>query len=114
VEGGEGRQLENTTAVCLLKHVQFLQDVKGSEVSLHYLRTKDEKEIDFGIAKKDSLISCIEVKLSDEGVSPSLRYFKEKIPGVLALQLVHNARHDHVVGGVSLMRAGHWLSQLDA
>lgn len=94
--------------------MQFLQDVKGSEIALHYLRTKDGKEIDFAIAKKDSLISCIEVKLSDEGISPHLRYFKEKIPDILALQLVHNARHDHIVNGVSLMRAGHWLAQLDA
>lgn len=114
VEGDEGIRLENTVAACLLKHVQFLQDTKGLEISLHYVRTKDGKEVDFAIAQKDSLLHCIEVKLSDDGISRHLHYFKKRYPSIQSIQLVHNARNDQSIQGVSLMRAGPWLAQLDA
>lgn len=65
VNGDEGLRLENTVAVCLLKHVQYLHDTKGIEISLHYMRTKDGKEVDFALAQKCDLTYFIEVKLSD-------------------------------------------------
>lgn len=114
VDGDEGIRLENTVAMSLLKHVQYLQDAKGKEISLHYLRTKDGKEVDFSLAEKGILTHFIEVKLSDDSVSRNLNYFIDRHPQVKAVQLVHNARHDHESNGASVVRAGEWLSQLAA
>jgi len=114
VDSEEGVRLENTVAVCLLKHVQYLQDVKGKEISLFYIRTKDKREVDFAIVDKEEVTHIIEVKLSDSGVSRNLKYFKERIPRAQAIQLVHNTRHDREVEGIQVMRAGKWLSELEA
>jgi predicted AAA+ superfamily ATPase len=114
VEGDEGVRLENTVAVSLLKHVQYLQDTKGADISLHYIRTKDGKELDFSLAEKGALTHFIEVKLTDETISRNLMYFKTRYPAVTALQLTHNARNEQQTAGVSVVRAGDWLAQLAA
>ncbi|HAT72595.1 MAG TPA: hypothetical protein DCS63_07250 [Elusimicrobia bacterium] len=114
VEGDEGVRLENTVAVSLLKHAQYLQDTQGLDVSLHYIRTKDGKELDFALAEKGELTHFIEVKLSEEMVSRALIYYKRRYPGIKAVQLVHNARNEREESGVSVVRAGGWLAQLSA
>lgn len=114
VEGGEGARLENTVAVSLLKHAQYLQDSAGEDISLHYIRTKDGKEVDFALAKDGALTQFIEVKLSDEGLSRALAYFKVRHPAIQAAQLVHNARNAREEAGVTISPAGQWLAQLAA
>jgi predicted AAA+ superfamily ATPase len=114
VDGDEGVQLENTVATCLLKHTQYLHDAKGIDISLHYIRTKEGKEIDFAFVKEKVLTHFIEIKLSDNNISPNLRYFKNKHSSVEAIQLIHNLRNDIEVNGISVLQAGRWLSQLDA
>lgn len=112
VEGDEGIRLENTVATCLLKHVHFLQDARGRDITLHYIRTKDGKEVDFALAEKGVLTNFLEVKLSIESVSRNLRYFKEAHLSVKAIQLVQNARNEQEIDGVSIVRAGDWLAKL--
>ncbi|OGS21008.1 MAG: hypothetical protein A3J83_06110 [Elusimicrobia bacterium RIFOXYA2_FULL_40_6] len=114
IDGDEGVRLENTVGLCLLKHVQYLQDTKGLDISLNYIRTKEGKEVDFAIVEKDTLKECIEVKLSDDKINPSLYYFKERIPNANAIQLVHNLRHDQEINKVKIVRAGEWLAKLSA
>ena len=114
VEGDEGIRLENTVAACLLKHVHFLQDAKGRDISLHYIRTKDGKEVDFALAEKGVLTHFLEVKLSSDSVTRNLKYFKGAHISVKAIQLVQNVRNEQEIEGVSLVRAGDWLAQLAA
>ena len=114
VDGDEGARLENTVAVSLLKHVQYLQDTKGADISLHYIRTKDGKEVDFALAQKGELAQFIEVKLSDAAISRNLAYFKTRHTAAAAVQLVHNARHEHQDAGITISPAGSWLAQLAA
>jgi predicted AAA+ superfamily ATPase len=114
VKGGEGVSLENTCAVCLLKHVQYLQDTTGHNLSLHYLRTRDKREVDFAISHEDRIETLIEVKLSDNRPSPGLMYFHKRMPDTPAYQLVHNLRQEESVAGVSVVSAGRWLSELSA
>lgn len=114
LQDDEGVRFENTCAVCLLKHVQFLQDVKGEPVALHYIRTKDQREIDFAISRAGKLVQLVEAKLSDTAVSPTLKYFVNKYPNVSAVQLVHNMRQEQSLHGISLVPAGPWLSDLSA
>ena len=112
VEGDEGIILENTCAVSLLKHVQYLFDAKGENIQLYYLRTKDNKEVDFAVSRDGDLIQLLEVKLSDNKVSSSLKYFAERFNSVEAIQLVHNLKQNESRNGINILRASDWLSDL--
>ena len=114
VLGGEGRQLENTCAVCLLKHVQYLQDITGEDIELNYVKTKDGKEVDFSLSKKGKATHLIEVKTSDNSPSVSLGMMAKKLPEASALQLVQNLRREQQKDNIAIVSAGKWLAQLSA
>jgi len=114
VKGDEGLKLENTCAVCLQKHVHFLQDSSGEEIDLRYIRTKDGREVDFALCREDEIISLIEVKLSEPEPSAGLKYFRARTPRAAAFQLVANLRREERVGDISVVAAGRWLSTLEA
>jgi predicted AAA+ superfamily ATPase len=114
IKGDEGIRLENTCAVSLLKHVHYLQDTTGDDITLHYVRTKDGREIDFALSREGKLTHMIEVKLSEDISSPSLRYFSKRMPEVSACQLVHNLRQEQQREDIAILQAGKWLAQLSA
>ena len=114
VRGEEGIRLENSCAVCLLKHVQYLQDTAGEEISLHYVRTRDGREIDFALAERNRLSKLIEVKLSDDQPAPALRFFRNHFPDAEACQIVHNLRRNRHSEGIDIVNASEWLSDLSA
>ncbi len=114
VQGGEGVQLENTCAVCLLKHVQYLQDVAGEDVGLAYIRTKEGKEVDFALVGKGKITHLIEIKLSEESPSPALSLLAGKFPEAAALQLVQNPRRELRRKNIDILNAAKWLSSLSA
>ena len=114
VKNDEGRRFENSCAQALLKHVQFLRDVNGREVELHYLRTKDKREVDFAVAEDGRLTLLLEAKLSDDSPSPHLTYFKEAIPEARAVQIVGRLRRESRDKGIEISRAAEWLSRLEA
>ncbi len=108
----EGIKLENTVAVHLLKHTQYLFDAKGKNIYLAYVRTKDNKEVDFVIVKDEKPAEFIEVKLSDKKISPNLSYFSKKYPKSSFVQLVHNLKNEENRKGIDLLIAGNRLSEL--
>lgn len=114
VDGDEGVKFENTMAVSLLKHIQFLQDTKGSGINLGFIKTKDGKEVDFAITDGDTIKSMIEVKLSDTNASRHLFFFKGRHRNAEYIQIVKNARHDTETDGVKIRKAAQWLAELDA
>ncbi len=113
VQGDEGKRYENTVAISLLKHANYLEDATGGDVSLHYLRTRDGREVDFAVSKNGELETILEVKLSDTAPSRSLRFFKAMVPRASAVQLVHNARHYEEIDGINIVN-DNWLSELSA
>ncbi|MEN8153057.1 MAG: ATP-binding protein [Acidobacteriota bacterium] len=114
VKGDEGIKLENTCAVNLIKHVQYLYDVKGTDIELNYIRTKEKKEIDFVIVKEGKPETFLEVKLSHFKQNSNLFYFSEKFPDTLKIQLVHNLRTEFDNKGIKFRKAGEWLKGLSA
>lgn len=114
VQGGEGIQLENTCAVCLLKHVQYLQDITGEDIELNYIKTKDGKEVDFSLSRNGKATHLIEVKASDDSPSASLRLLARKLPEASALQIVQNLPREQQKDNISIVSAGKWLAQLSA
>jgi predicted AAA+ superfamily ATPase len=114
VNGDEGIRLENTVAVSLRKHVDYLRDVTGSTLGLHYVRTKDKREVDFALAEPDSLKSLIEVKRSDSTPSNGLKYLARELKVGSAFQLVGNLRQPQMLDGINIVKAADWLATLSA
>ncbi|MEO0234627.1 MAG: ATP-binding protein [candidate division WOR-3 bacterium] len=112
IDKDDGLKLENTVAVSLLKHCQFLQDSEGKDLQLHYIRTKEKKEIDFVITENNKIIQMVEVKLSDDNPDKNLLYFKKLFPQLEYIQLVHNLKYELKKDGIKIIPAGEYLSSL--
>jgi len=111
----EGKRFENLIALHLLKHVQTQNDIKGTQKSLHYLRTKEQLEVDFCITDKKGpeLIPelMIEAKTADDSLHKSLKQFhaKYKIPGKQVVLHLKRERHD---SGLDIVSAKSFLADL--
>jgi uncharacterized protein len=114
VLGNEGIRLENTCAVCLLKHVQYLQDVNGENIELNYIKTKEGKEVDFTLIRNKKATHLIEVKMSEDTPAASLIALSKKIPDAAAIQLVGNLRREQQIDHLAVVSAGKWLGHLSA
>jgi len=112
VQGDDGAKFENFVANSLLKQVWGEADLLGTEISLHYLRTREKREVDFCIVKNGVPIQIIEAKLSDKNLSKELLYFhnKYKIP---ATQVVLNLRNERKIEKITIRKSETFLSKLD-
>ena len=111
VDGDEGIKFENFVATSLLKNVLAQNDYLGKRLSLHYLRTKEDKEVDFAVASENKVEDIIEVKLSDNEISKNLRYFADKY-NLKASQLVKNLKREKMVEGIKVLKAEEYLKDL--
>lgn len=114
VKGDAGVRYENLVACALLKHVEWLQDVQGKSVGLHYIRTKDDAEVDFCLSEDDALTELVECKLSDAKPHRALVRFASEWPDARATQLVRDLRNAQDFGRVEVRAAAAWLNQLAA
>jgi predicted AAA+ superfamily ATPase len=114
VQGDEDVSVENTTAVCLKKHVDYRADAMGDALDLCYIRTKDKREIDFALVKDGRPETLIEVKTADSAIHRDLVTLGAKMPGASRLQLVRDLRVEEDRDGVSLRRLPEWLANLEA
>lgn len=111
VVGDDGVRFENTVAVSLLKAALAKTDETGNLHSLHYLRTKEGKEVDFCMCEENDPYVLYEVKVSDHKVSPALRYFNKKY-SVPSSQIVWRLRRRKTVDGIDVVDAGSFLKDL--
>ncbi len=111
VIGDEGAQLENTVAVSLLKAAYAKTDETGRHHSLHYLRTKDGKEVDFCTCEENDPVAMYEIKMGDDQISPTLRHFHKKY-GIPAAQIVRSLRRQKTVEGMHVRDAVSFLKVL--
>lgn len=111
VQGDDGAIFENLVAVSLLKSIYARVDNQAEECGLHYLRTKDSHEVDFAITKDGTVEVMIEVKLSEQAVSKSLRIFYEKYQ-YPAIQLSKYTKNEHIEKGIEMLNAQKYLSSL--
>ena len=95
----KGQRLENLVALHLLKYGSYLYDTKPSTaVSLYYLRTKDQKEVDFLLVKKGIPLLMIEVKTKETAFSKDLIYFHDKY-GISGKQICLNLKRAQQIKG---------------
>lgn len=83
-----GTRLENLVATHLLKRLHFLEDYFGHRCSLHYLRDRNNREVDFVTVVDKKIVDLIEVKWSDEEISSALRYYKNLLKPQFTTQIV--------------------------
>lgn len=88
---GVGARLENLVACCLLKAVHELEDMHGYSARLHYVRTRNNQEIDFLIAVDGKPVLLLEVKTSDQAPSPHFPFFMKALGLENGYQLVLNS-----------------------
>ncbi len=107
-------RLENLVALSLLKEIHYRQDVLGQVYDLHFLRNKQEKEVDFLITKNKKPHVMIEVKQGDDSSSGSFSAFDKYFPGISKIQLVKNLTKPRKTRqGVLITPLGLWLSKMD-
>lgn len=112
VEGNEGQRLENIVACALLAELHFLEDTLGKKTSLHFLRDKEKREIDFltVIDKKPTFL--VEVKWNDENISKNFTPFLNYLGAIPAYQVAHQIKRPLSTPQVSLVSAASFLENL--
>ncbi|MCP4601617.1 MAG: ATP-binding protein [Proteobacteria bacterium] len=108
----DGARLENLVGCHLLKFCHLLEDREGHRISLHFLRDKDGHEVDFLITHDRKPWIAVEVKRSGQTISPSLRYYVERLEIPYAIQVVLEGDHDFVTDNIRCMSAAKFLSAL--
>jgi predicted AAA+ superfamily ATPase len=108
----EGARLENMTASHLLKFCHFLYDVEGHKANLWYLRDKDQREVDFLVTVDGKPWFCVEVKTSYKEISPTLKYFRQKIKVPFAYYVVGEEGVDLIKDNIRIMSADNFLTGL--
>jgi len=88
VDGDESHRLENLVATHLLKRVHFMEDYHGYKCSLHYIRDKDGREVDFVVKMNGEVTDLIEVKWREKRVATSLLYYKNLLKPKRTIQIV--------------------------
>lgn len=114
VEDDNGAKLENLVACALLKELHFIEDTKGDKTALHFLRTKDGKELDFLICINAKPTHLIEVKWSDNSPAPGFNHFRKFFPEAKTLQLVKELpREATYPDGLAVRELIPWLTNLN-
>lgn len=113
VSDEKGARFENVCACALLKEIQRQQDCVGTASSLHYLRTRDGRELDFLVAREGKPPVLLEAKLSDDSPSPAFRHFDGFFRSAVKVQLVRDLPRDRTYpDGREVRDAARWLARL--
>jgi hypothetical protein len=110
VRGDKGKVLENQVALSLNRELCLREDRDGKIRQLHYLRTREGREVDFVLVQEDKALLMVEVKYEDRSLANDLRYFHDRygFPGV---QLVADLHQELAAGPLQIRRALDWLEQ---
>ena len=111
-----GQKHETLVACHLYKAVQFWTDLGLGNFSLHYLRDKEQREVDFLVVREEEPWFLVEVKTSTETLSPALSHYQKLLNCQHAFQVTLNEPYvegncfDH--SSPILVSAKTFLSQL--
>jgi len=85
-------RFENMVGCHLLKAITWWQDLGIGEYGLHFLRTKDKREVDFLVSREGQPWFIVEVKSSHtRPLNKNLEYFQNKIGAQHAFQVAADA-----------------------
>jgi predicted AAA+ superfamily ATPase len=110
-----GARFENLIAVELLRAVAAWNDFGYGDFGVHYVRTKEKREVDFLLSEGCKPFLLVEVKLADDTPSPNLQRFQNAL-GVPAVQLLAEGagfkRLENPGGPLLVVPASWWLPNL--
>lgn len=75
----EGPRFENMIASHLLKLVDYYNDTGQADLSLNYLRDKDQNEVDFILTNRNKPLLTIEAKLSDISLDKTYEKYQRRL-----------------------------------
>lgn len=108
-------RFENMVAMDLYRAVSTWTDMGIGNFSLHFIKNKEQQEVDFLIANNNDPVVLIEAKQSEVQPSPALLKFQRAL-GVPAVQLVNQAggyrRIVHKDQNILIAPAWQWLAML--
>ncbi|MBU4257256.1 ATP-binding protein [Patescibacteria group bacterium] len=109
---GEAERLENMVASHLLKFTHYLRDHLGWKAELNFIRDREQREVDFLASINKKPWFAVEVKLKDENISKSLKYFKDRIKIPFSYQVIKENDVDFFKDGIRVMSVDKFLSGL--
>lgn len=84
-----GIRFENMVAVHLLKYIYYMNELGMDNLSLHYVRDKEKREVDFLICRERKPFILIECKSKKKDISSELKYFSQRLNINHAFQLIN-------------------------
>ena len=80
---------------------------------MHYLRTKDGKELDFIVVIDDKPVLCLEVKSNDQGLSKNFGHFQKYLGDISYVQLVPGLSREYdSADGIKMRNLERFLAEL--
>ncbi|MBA4395361.1 MAG: ATPase [Desulfobacca sp.] len=108
-------KFENMVALELWRAVTAWNDLGWGNFSLHFIKNKEQQEVDFLLAKDHEPFLLIETKLSEEQPSKALKGFQKALD-IPAVQLILSGDHFRIFSAGSkdilVAPAYQWLSGL--
>jgi len=108
-------RFENMVAIELYRAVSLWSDMGYGSYSLHFIKNKEQQEVDFLIADDHEPVVLVEAKLSDMQPSSTLIKFQNALK-VPALQLVNEASGFRKISNgaqtILVAPASQWLAML--
>jgi len=106
----KGARFENMVALDLWRAITAWNDLGHGSFSLHFIKNKEQQEVDFLLARDNEPFLLIEVKLSELQPSATLRKFQQAL-NVPALQLVNEGEGYRIFtnGDQKIVVAPAWL-----
>lgn len=104
----EGPRFENMIASHLWKSVQVWTDLGLADLSLHYIRDRMGREVDFLVTRNQKPWFLVESKLAETQISESLRYFSQSL-NVPGIQVVLKENIYKRQGNLLVISASQWL-----
>ena len=111
----EAARFENMVALELYRAVIAWNDMGYGTFSLHFIKNKEQQEVDFLVARDRKPFLLVEAKLSDDQPTAALRKFQADLK-VPAVQLISDAKTFKKVSNahqtILIAPAFQWLSRL--
>ena len=97
----------------LLKSIHFLEDRDGYRYHLRYLRDKEGREVDFVLIRDNKICELIEVKWSEDSISSSLRYYRDRIKASFFTQIIGKTIRPYENNGIKVVSATEDLANIE-
>lgn len=105
----EGARFENFVASHLWKATQVWTDLGLANLSLHFVKDRDRREVDFLITKDQQPWCLVECKVAETSPTENLKYFSNRlnVPGIQVILKKGIAKQE---GNILVVSANKWLT----